>query len=109
MAVDDPLSALRKLVIGQKSAALPDINAEHPLWPLHQQVQAYDAFVTRAVIHVLGGGRDVQPFTDRPVLDALLQAAAAQPEAAAYRRYLERIDTMLRLAGEVATARQKQD
>lgn len=104
MATEDPLFALRKLVIGQKSVALPEIANDHPLWPLRQQVQAYDAYVSQVVIHVLGGGRDVQPYPERSRLDELLQDAE-QPEACTIRRYVERIDTMLRLAGEVAATK----
>jgi len=97
----DPLSQLKKMVIGQKSAALPELDAGHPLQPLHQQMQAYDRFVTERVIRVLGGEKVRGAYPDAGQLRAALESAPVEEHEALlaqHRRYQQRLDEMLRLA-----------
>ncbi len=101
----DARSQLKKMVIGQKSAALPEIDAGHPLQPIHQQMQAYDRFVTERVIRVLGGEKVHGDYPDAGQLHAALESAPVKEHGsllAQYRRYQQRLDEMLNLAEQAA-------
>lgn len=101
----DALAQLKKMVIGQKSAALPELDAGHPLQPLHQQMQAYDRFVTERVIRVLGGEKVRGDYPDAGRLRAALENAPVEEHGsllAQYRRYQQRLDEMLHLADQAA-------
>lgn len=101
----DALSQLKKMVIGQKSAALPELDAGHPLQALHQQMQAYDRFVTERVIRVLGGEKIRGPYPQAGQLRAALESSPVGEHTvllAQYHRYQQRLDEMLRLAEQAA-------
>lgn len=104
----DALTQLRKMVIGQKSAGLPDVPATHPLFELHQQLAGYDAFVTQTVIRVLGGDHTLTSYPQDDQMRSAFSAAEAGGEDAAMlqqlRRYQQRLDTMLSLAQQAAAA-----
>lgn len=106
----DAMARLKKMVIGQKSAALPEIGAGHALQPLHQQLQAYDRFVTERVIRVLGGEKLRGGYPQAGQLRAALESApAGDHEAllAQYQRYQQRLDEMLNLAEQAVAEAEK--
>jgi len=101
--METPMLQLRKMVIGQKSAGLPDVPAGHPLEGLHRQLVDYDAFVTQAVIRVLGGEKNVEQFPGQAGLDSAFAQAEESPVLQQLMRYRQRLDSMLTLATQAAT------
>lgn len=101
--METPIVQLRKLIIGQKSAALPDVPVGSPLEGLRQQLADYDAFVTQAVIRVLGGEKNVEPFPGQAGLDNAFAQADESPVLQQLLRYRQRLDSMLTLARQAAT------
>lgn len=109
---EDPLMELRKAIVAQKTAALPDRPADPALQELHQKIVDYDRHVSESVIAILGGGRTVTPYPAASEIDPLLNqklAGAAGPSRSMlmlYQRYKERLDRMFSLAARVAQTRQ---
>lgn len=105
---NDPLAELKKTVISQKSAALPDQPPDPVLMPLHEVMSDYDRHVSQVVIGILGGSKSVQEYERRPQIDVLFNEVNPETHRnmiSLYRRYQERLDHMMSLARQVASAR----
>ncbi len=111
-AGDSPLTELRKAIVAQKTAALPDRPGDPALQELHQKIVDYDRHVSETVIAVLGGGSTVVPYPAADEINPLLSQKLTEASGATrsmlmlYQRYLERLDRMFSLAVRVAQTRQ---
>jgi hypothetical protein len=108
---EDPLAQLRKAIVSQKTAALPDHPSDPALIELHNKIADYDRHVSETVIAILGGGSQASPYPAIAEVNALLERASAaggganRAPLALYQRYKERLDRMLDLALAVAKTR----
>lgn len=106
---DSPLTQLKKAIVAQKSAALPDTAPDPKLQPLHESVVLYDQYVSQAVIAILGGGNQAAPYPQREEIRRHLQETEStnpsNPAVRVYSNYLTRLDHMLALAVEVSESR----
>jgi hypothetical protein len=100
------IDELRKAVIEQKKANLPQEVADPALADLHQAIVEYDQIVSQVVIAVIQGW---ESQVDQQHLDQAQQAAAQALDApdlqsnrrvAFYRSYKNRLDRMRNLAEE---------
>lgn len=111
MENSDPLAQLKKMVVSQKTAALPDVPPDPQLQPLHQQIVAYDRHVSEAVIGILSGGSSAQSYPDAQDVQKELDARKPGESGMAlslleqYQNYKNRLDKMLELALQVASSR----
>jgi len=102
-SVISPLAALKKLVIAQKSAALPDNPPSPELARLHKALAQYDQFVSEMVIRTLGGGKAAHAYPGNSDLQSEFDQLAGLQDVKPqhinlYRRYQERLDKMLAAA-----------
>ncbi|HEX2979984.1 MAG TPA: hypothetical protein VHO48_06955 [Anaerolineaceae bacterium] len=105
---NDPLAELKKAVISQKTAALPDVPPDPALMQLHDSMVAYDRHVSQVVIDLLGGGHEAPEFGQRAEIDLLFAEADPThhtPLIEQYRRYQERLDRMMSLSRQIASDR----
>ena len=100
------ITELKKLVIAQKTAALP-VEAPAPeLAALHAAMARYDQVVSMVVIHAIQ--ENPFEFPGEPVyglrseLDRLFANAPAGREVETYRKYRQRLDQMSELTEQIS-------
>jgi hypothetical protein len=107
------LNELRKLVITQKTAALPIDPPTPELAELHSALTHYDQVVSQAVIQAIQGMRFIFPTaqikTLRDQLDRIFATAGSEREVELYLRYRQRLDQMSDLAEQAARDQPEQD
>jgi hypothetical protein len=101
------LSALKKLVIAQKTAVLPGEAPAPELEALHEAIIRYDRLVSMAVIQAIQGAafdfpRD-QVRALRSELDQLFASTTGGREVDNYRKYRQRLDQMSDLTEQAAS------
>ncbi len=103
------LDQLRKAVIAQKTALLPDQAPSPELKALHEALFDYDRFVSEMVISVLQGSDEGKPYPQKDQVEAEMAGAIENADdrrsVELYRRYKERLDKMQALAMAVAAER----
>ena len=100
------LGDLKKMVIGQKSAGLPFEAPSAALEGLHAALVEYDQVVSRAVIQTIQGVPVDDPADQiremQAAIDAHFTAAGSGRDVETYRKYFNRLDTMLALVRQIA-------
>ncbi len=103
------LDQLRKAVIAQKTARLPDEAPSAGLQALHQALFDYDRYISEMVISVLQGSTEGKPYPKQDQVEAemanAIETADDRRSVELYRRYKERLDKMQALALAVAAER----
>ncbi len=103
------LDQLRKAVISQKTAQLPDEAPSPKLQALHQALFDYDRYVSEMVISVLQGSAEGKPYLLKATVEEemanAIEHADDRRSVELYRRYKERLDKMQTLAMAVAAER----
>jgi hypothetical protein len=108
---DTPIGRLRKAVIGQKTAAIPDPPKEPLLQPVYDLLYEYDQNITLTVINVLQGNLEADEFSQRERIDTLIsefvnsQNQMLKRELGLYQNYLHRLDNMMVLVKAVVSDR----
>lgn len=111
-SAESSLAQLRRAVISQKAASLPQAAEDRALVDLRQQIETYDQCVSQNVIAILQGARETHPCANRQaiedVLNSLLEEAPAPRRRVLeqFRNYLKRLDAMLELCGQVIAEEQ---
>jgi hypothetical protein len=108
---DEPtaLDQLRKAVIQQKMAALPEEPEDSIFHSLHIIVGDYDRFVSQMVIGVLTQGEQAFYYPQRTLVQTAVEEvetradASQQRKVEQYRKYINRLDQMLLLALQVSS------
>ncbi|MDR3574934.1 MAG: hypothetical protein P4L50_13810 [Anaerolineaceae bacterium] len=108
---DTPVGRLRKAVIAQKTAALPDSPGNPFLQPIYDLLYDYDQFTTQTVISVLQGNIGIEDYALRKQIDELASKidGSSDPmtkrELGLYNNYLSRLDNMMVLVKAVVSDR----
>ncbi len=111
MASNPPsaLDQLRKAVISQKTALLPDEAPSPALQTLHQTLYDYDHYVSEMVIAVLQGSDQGKAYPHQDLVEEqmanVIEHSDDRRSVELYRRYKERLDKMQALALAVAAER----
>jgi hypothetical protein len=98
---ETPIGRLRKAVIGQKTASLPEPPKDPSLQPLYDLLYEYDQYITQMVINVLQGNLESEDYSQRGQIDLLMSDSVnslnpmTKRELDLYKNYLLRLDTML--------------
>jgi hypothetical protein len=106
------LAQLRKAVIQQKTASLPDDMDDPVFQSLHKIVVEYDQFVSQMVIAVLSGEKKASSYSHRTLVVTAIEAAETiadpkqQRKVEQYRNYVNRLDHMHDLALQVSAGDQ---
>ncbi len=103
------LDQLRKAVISQKTAQLPDKAPAPDLQALHAALFDYDRYVSKMVIAVLQGSAEGKPYALQATVEEemakAVEHAGDRRSVELYRRYKGRLDKMQALAMAVAAER----
>ena len=105
------IARLRKAVIAQKTASLPDPPKDRLLQPFYDQLFEYDQYITQTVINILQGASDAKDYTHREQIDKLKGELenplnpATKRELDLYNNYLLRLDKMMVLVKAVISER----
>ena len=108
---ETPIGRLRKAVIGQKTAALPDPPKDPLLQPIYDLLYEYDQYTTQKVINVLQGNLESEDYSQREQIDKLISESVSslnpmtKRELDLYKNYLSRLDNMMTLAKAVVSDR----
>ena len=108
---DTPIGRLRKAVIAQKTAALPDPPEDSVLQPIYDLLYDYDQYTTLTVINVLQGNVEAEKYAQRNKIDKLASELDNTPnpltkrELDLYSNYLRRLDNMMVLVKAVVSDR----
>jgi hypothetical protein len=106
------LSQLRKAVIQQKTASLPDDVDDPVFQSLHKIISEYDQYVSQMVIAVLSGENKASSYPHRTLVVTAIEEAEtiAEPKqkrkVEQYRNYIHRLDHMHDLALQVSLGNQ---
>jgi hypothetical protein len=106
---DTPIGRLRKAVIGQKTASLPDRPKDPILQPIYDLLYEYDQFTTQLVINVLQGKLAIEEYPQRKQIDKMIAEFASpldpmvKRELDLYMNYLHRLDNMMTLVKAVVS------
>jgi len=109
---ETPIGHLRKAVIGQKTASLPEPPKDPLLQPLYELLYEYDQYIAQMVINVLQGNLNSEDYSQRGQIDSLMRESVnslnpmTKRELDLYKNYLLRLDNMLMLAKAVVQDRQ---
>jgi len=103
------LDALRKAIIQQKTASLPEEEGKTVLFnELYRATYEYDQYVSQMVIGVVTQHEAAVPYERRELLqfelNKVLQIASPQQrrKVEQYKNYIDRLDRMLDLALQVS-------
>jgi hypothetical protein len=108
---DTPIARLRKAVIGQKTASLPDPPKDPMLQPIYDLLYEYDQYTTQIVINVLQGNLASEDYSQRKQIDKMVGEFASplnpmvKRELDLYKNYLQRLDNMMTLVKAVVSDR----
>jgi hypothetical protein len=108
---DTPIARLRKEVIGQKTASLPDPPKDPMLQPIYDLLYEYDQYTTQIVINVLQGNLASEDYSQRKQIDKMVGEFASplnpmvKRELDLYKNYLQRLDNMMTLVKAVVSDR----
>jgi hypothetical protein len=108
---ETPLGRLRKAVIAQKTASLPDPPQNPLLQPIYDLLYEYDQFTTESVISVLEGKSADVDFPKRKEFDKLTSELEntlnpmTKRDLGLYNNYLDRLDKMMVLVEAVISNR----
>jgi hypothetical protein len=102
------LDQLRKAVIQQKMASIPDEIDDPIFQSLHKIVRQYDQYVSQMVIAVLTGGDKATSYPHKTLVVTAVEEAETsatpkqQRKVDQYRNYISRLDHMHDLALQVS-------
>lgn len=106
------LDQLRKTIIAQKTASLPEVSGDPQLNDLRRRIAAYDQCVSQNVIAVLQGAQEIIVCPDREHIERIMDDLRQEvPDARKrtldqFHNYLKRLDTMQDLATQVIRERE---
>jgi len=111
MMEDVTLNRLRKLIIQQKTASLPEPNNDPATQVAYESVNHYDQYVSQVVIAVLQGQDKLEGYLEKEKLHQILTNLshstfpASLRLAILYQRYTDRLEEMFTLASKIVSDR----